>query len=160
VGKNVIDIIYQAHHDPNAKENMIILREILPVLDRDDVWNRICPVLEFLNRYIPKHFKNEDMMIALMGKDNIFEDKESQVIHEILKEHQLLLGYFNELTKIAKNYNPFDRTVREKFIKIAQDIFDQLAVHAKKEDEVLYPIARKYMTLEKLVELQEYAAKE
>jgi len=151
---DVIDLVLRDHRDPDTKERMGILKEMMLVLDRDDVWTKIEPVLEFLNIHVTKHFKNEEIMIVLMLRDNKLTDVETHVIHEIIEEHKEILGYFNELIAIAKNYNPSDRTLKEKFVEATHNIFEKLLLHAKKEDEVLYPAARKYMTAQKLADLK------
>jgi hemerythrin-like domain-containing protein len=80
--------------------------------------------------------------------------KEQRVIKKILAQHTNILKHLNKLKNLALKHKLLDVKTKIRFKKEFEKIVKIILAHAKKEDEILFPIYKKYVsdkTIEKIL---------
>jgi hemerythrin-like domain-containing protein len=131
------------------------LEEALPVINNSIEWERVNEIIAFFTGHLQEHFEMEENLISILRMNNHeCSNDELQLLDEILQEHKMLTANFNQLSIVAEAYaGSNDRGIREIFTALTCDIIDKLLAHAGKEDQVLYPLARKIVSVEQLLEI-------
>jgi len=141
--KNVLGIIYQTHHQ--EKERMILIEDILSKFSDDTSLDSLEMILDFFNKHIPVHFACEETMIHALDDCRLTPD-ERDITSMILREHEDLRGKFDKIKSLIMKIKGGDKNLRDGLIEAVNEAMNLLTIHAKKEDDLLYPLAQKKLT--------------
>ena len=155
--KDIIDIICQSHGE--IREKLVFIKELLVVFDKDNVWKDIRDVLNFFDKNIVKHFKDEEILISVLKRDTQLQTDESEIIIQILQEHKELLEKYEDLKKIAEKFDYDNQTIKENFVMLSHNIIEKLLSHAEYEDKNFFPFVRQKLKKKQLKEIEEMITK-
>ena len=146
----LVKLVYQMHE--NIKENLVILNDALNFVKTDGFWKAKEEIFSFFNDHLVVHFRNEEIIFDVAKRHNQMEDKEYQMIEEVVGEHKVLLARYGQLKYIISNDTLTAEDKKNKFIDEFRSIIKVVVKHAEKEDNMLFPILERYMDERQLVE--------
>jgi len=117
-------------------------------------------ILEFIKIFTDKyhHGKEEDLLFNVMQSEGIPREAGpigDTMLYVALMEHYVGRDYIKDLTEALAKYRAGDRTVSSNIIQTARDYLELLTQHIEKEDNILYPMADKYLSEEAWKKLTE-----
>ena len=151
--KDIIDIIYSEH--TSGHEKLEVIKDTFDaVFNSKHSLNKVHKYLALFNKHIEDHFKKEELMIKIMKKECALSEEETSLIHDILKEHNMLLKKFNFLSEAAGVGDVNKRKEKKILFRLINDLTESIMKHAEKEDDCLYPIVREKLDPEHLQQLE------
>ena len=142
---SIVDIIFQTH--TSGKERVIFFKSTASALDNEDISDTLKEFVAFFSSHLPLHFKSEEILIDML-KNIELPVNDINDINKILTEHKDMEKELKELkTQVEKS----DSALQEDSIEKMNNLIEQLFEHAKKEDQILYPLAQEKIN-EKLKE--------
>jgi len=134
----VMDQVKKKHDE--FSEELALLQKALPYIYEDKSFDDARKVMEFLEENIAEHFQIEEhqlFSVALVIGDLMIK----KLVRELQKEHIDMLGEMDMIKEIILKLG-FDikrKEVRDEFVRISKNILDMIILHARKEDEQLFP---------------------
>jgi hemerythrin-like domain-containing protein len=153
---DVLDIVLQKHTE--GKEKIVFLKDIVEKCSQDNVYEDTHELVKFFYFHIPVHFKAEEALIDILNNKIAKNSKETKCISEILAEHEVMLDKFCRLKELADKFKTRNN-VREEYIELMNNLCEELAAHAAKEDNILFPMAKEKLTQDDLEKLKKAVAK-
>lgn len=138
IDKSRLDNIKKMHIQ--FPEEIDILKKSLPYLYEDESFNDVKKVIKFFEEDITMHFKAEEdylFPVALV----IGDLKIKKIVRDLQKEH---IDVFSEMDKIKDivikpGFSFKDKEVRDEFVRISKNALEKIIIHARKEDNELFP---------------------
>ena len=105
-------------------------------------------IVDFYGIYVDKchHVKEENMLFAAMQRS--LDPSDADRIGALLKDHVSGRNYIRDLTKSVKDYKKGENGAAVSVAQNARHYMTLLIQHMDIEDNVLYPIAEKRLSLE------------
>ena len=112
-------------------------------------------IVEFIRIFADKchHAKEEDFLFPAMEKAGV--PKEGGPISVMLTEHDYGREYVRGMSQAITKYKSGDAEASAEIVKNAMGYVELLTQHIYKEDNILYPIADKFLSEERQEELYE-----
>ena len=134
----------EAHEHGKILESIVFFEKFLKTITSDDAENYTVRLHQFSDEYIIQHFKfeEEELFPAILHKGS---SEERGFIKELQDDHEQILTSLTEFKKIISLYEP--RPSKEqvkKIIEASEALISQILVHARKEDQRLFPALKKY----------------
>lgn len=145
---DIVDIIFQTH--TAGKERTIIYKNTVLKLENEDISDTIKEIVTFFSSQIPVHFKSEEIIIDIL-KTMVLSANNLNAINEILTEHKDMIEKLEELKNQTKKNS---KALKEDSIEKMNNLIEQLFDHAKKEDQILFPLARERINEKQKEELR------
>jgi len=143
-GKRVDPLKRLINDHEEISEYMETLEEIVNVLYKEKIWNRIKLVKGFFERNVTSHFKFEEDIVFPTILAKITTSKTVKLIPELQKEHEIILKDLEEFQKIISESSlPLNKETNLRIEAVGKRIIDRLLRHAAKEDDQLLPIMGK-----------------
>ena len=134
-------IMYNEHEQ--IKEEFLFYKDVVSLVYNKNYVSEIEPMFKFFVKNILPHFKIEELIF--MTIENGATVKEQKIIKKILYEHIDILKKLNNLKELAIKHNLSDIKDNNIFKKEFEKLVKIILAHAKKEDEKLFPIYKKYI---------------
>ncbi|MCI5125653.1 MAG: hemerythrin domain-containing protein [Candidatus Electrothrix sp. AR5] len=138
-------LIREAHEHGKILESMVFFEKFLKAITSEDAENYTERLHQFSDEYIVQHFKFEEQelfpVIHQKGSSG-----EREFIEELREDHEQILVSLAKFKEIISLYDPQPPTTEQvkKIIKASEAVISQILVHARKEDEKLFPALKKY----------------
>ena len=112
-------------------------------------------LFEFFSVFVDKchHGKEEDLLFPALEAVGV--SREGGPVGVMLKEHQHGRDLVAGMKAAMARYHNGDALALEEFSRQAADYITLLNYHIDKENEVLFPLAKKHFSEEKLADLQD-----
>jgi hemerythrin-like domain-containing protein len=152
MNRDIARIIKQAHVE--VKNRLTVMRAMISGLASMSDWEKRNDMCAYFIDDLDAHFRNEELMMGIIKRDNKLEEKHLSYIDSVIREHKELRELFSGLKRKLQLISADNREEREAFAAKTDEIVDRLLAHAEKEDAVLIPLAEELLTDETLRELE------
>lgn len=134
----------EIHEHDQIIEAMAFFENFLKAITSDDVEDYLSRLHQFSDEYIVEHFKFEEQeifpLILQQGSS-----AEKAFIRELQEDHRQILASLAEFIKVISSYRDQpDKEEVKNIIKSSETVVSQVILHARKEDENLFPALKKY----------------
>ena len=151
IPRDIVDIIFNTHGV--TKERLTMLKKALPLLNGNALGNKLEEISNFLNKYVVRHFENEETIFFILKRDSSLNPEEAKIVEEIINEHTPLIAMLEKFNSHLKS-SADDKDIKEIVTKIGVNLVELLLNHAKKEDNEMFPIIRRRITVKQLNEVE------
>lgn len=150
---DIIEKLIAGHRGLSEKRD--ILSKLVKALDSDAFfWDRAEDISSFFSKEVREHFSIEEKVLFPVLKKAL-TGKESESLKEIEAEHAPILIKLNGFQIVAENHRRYaSKATRDNLIKSAFEIIEDIAAHAAKEDECLFPLVKEKFHAEELREME------
>lgn len=134
----------EVHDHGKILEAMAFFENFLKTITSDDAENYSARLCQFSDEYIVQHFKFEEQEIfpIILQKGS---SEEKRIIKELQEDHGQILTSLAEFKGVISSYNPQPNKEEVKeIIKSSEAVVSQVIVHARKEDNRLFPLLKRY----------------
>jgi hemerythrin-like domain-containing protein len=134
----------EVHEHDQIVEAMAFFENFLKTITSDDVDHYLARLHQFSDEYIVEHFRFEEQEIfPLILQQGSPEER--AFIRELQEDHRKILALLAEFIKVISSYrdHPNKEEVKN-IIKSSETVVSQVIIHARKEDEKLFPALKKY----------------
>ena len=139
-------------HTP-MREEMVVWNHVLPIINNGTGWDQLNAMLSFYVKYLPRHFKEEELFIDVLLKDSRIDADSRATLNKLVTEHEYLNNIIVSLMDSIKVYPTHDRPTRERFLDSMYLALETLTTHANIEDKVLFPLCSRFLSKEQLQDL-------
>jgi len=147
IDKGVFDELKKTH--TQVSEELILLKRSLDYVCDQAAFDNVGKVMKFFEDNLADHFAMEEKhifsVVLAMG-----ELEYKQVVRELQQEHIVMHSRLDEVKDIVlkHGFSFKDEKTKDRFIGLSKIILELLIMHARKEDEKLFPyvIKKGYIT--------------
>lgn len=134
----------EAHEHGKILESIVFFEKFLKVITSDDAETYIPGIYKFADEYIVQHFRFEEQQLfpIILQKGS---SEEKDLIAELQRDHEQILDSLREFKAILSLYEPQPNKVQvKKIIQSSEAVISEIISHARKEDDRLFPLLKKY----------------
>jgi len=150
---DVIEKLVAGHRSVlERKEFMDKLSAVLK--NEPDFWEHASAVETFFKNELREHFRLEEKVLFPVLEKAV-SPKEKPILQQILAEHAPILQKIAASERIFAEYSArHTQELKESLLASYIHIMEAALPHAKKEDELLFPLIKQYFTAEHNKELE------
>jgi len=134
----------EAHDHGKILESMVFFEKFLKTITSNESEDYTVRLHQFSDEYIVEHFRfeEEEIFPVILRKGT---PEERAFIEELQDDHQQILASLEEFKGTVSLYEPQpSREQVRKIINASEAVISEILVHARKEDERLFPALKKY----------------
>lgn len=137
IDKSALDKVREKHSQ--FSEEIELLKSILPCLHDKDACTNIRKATNFFKDNIVPHFDDEEPLfkVALI----IGDMKIKEIVRNLQHEHISMLSIWDKINGLVlkHGYSFSDEKTKEEFAILVNRMLEFIILHARKEDEELFP---------------------
>jgi iron-sulfur cluster repair protein YtfE (RIC family) len=143
---------------PNRKEEKKaddIVEKLIKLIDLDSFfWDKPQKVTDFFQRELKQHILNENKKLFPILKGAL-PKKHYALVGAYEEEHGEIIEKCEWLEGMLKNDARLpSKNLKIEIVKLSGELIEQIVSHTRREEEELYPLARKYLKPKNYKELQ------
>jgi hemerythrin-like domain-containing protein len=151
---DVIEKLIAGHIE--VRERLDFLNKLIQMSKADAfAWDDVFKISNFFKTEVIDHFHLEERVLCPVMR-KVLPSDDQIILDEIEAEHKPILRLMEKFKTISEKHSKlFSKETREQFVKISKEIIEILIPHAKKEDEKLFPLVKKYFRSEDYKQLED-----
>ncbi|MFH1227492.1 MAG: hemerythrin domain-containing protein [Planctomycetota bacterium] len=135
-----VDLNQHRKFHSQLSEEIGVFKLAMPYVYTSEAFNNVRNVMSFFIDTIAPHFEGEERNLfpvaLVLGNMQI-----KQAVRELQHEHITMLGKMDVLKEVILKlgFSINDEQVKDEFVRLSKDIIELIILHARKEDEELFP---------------------